>query len=155
MSLSACERGILFAVTGGTENFLERRGPGPQGALGGPKGAPVGPQGVILLDGFRAEFQAPEGEIGREYHPREALGELYLSRGVPGWLLSPETLEIGVEPGESFILRLISSPIFTISGPREGSRTTHGRVCSEFCALPMASGGPRSAGLWQALADNA
>ena len=39
------------------------------------------------LDGFRAEFRAPEGEIGREFHPREALGELYLSRGVPGVVL--------------------------------------------------------------------
>ena len=87
MEVKPNERGILFAVTGGTENFLERRGPGPQGALGGPKGAPGGPQGVILLDGFRAEFRAPEGEIGREFHPCEALGELYLSRGVPGVVL--------------------------------------------------------------------
>ena len=57
------------------------------GGPGGSQGGPGGPQGVILLDGSRAEFRAPEGEIGREYHPCEALGELYLSRGVPGVVL--------------------------------------------------------------------
>ena len=54
---------------------------------------------VFWPEGFRAGFRASEGGFGRDYRHRTALVELYLSRGVPGWLLSPDSWKIGAERG--------------------------------------------------------